>query len=266
MLCMQTAWASPTILYQIEQNKVLVTIHFEETQNTTVTLPYDATAIESTGEYTLENLGSEKRMLITQGTNQTIKYIAKNMIEKTSENFFLIINKPIQETASIHVLLPEGAILGENEKPSAIPPYTAISTDGRRTLLAWENFSERQIIVLYQFVQPSSLPYILAIAALIILIAGTFIFKRKTRKKSKAKSRPRKQNKEHSMTKNLLREEKQIVEILLQKPKNELWTKELMQATQLSKVKLSRKIRALHEKGLIEKIPYGNENKIRLKK
>ncbi len=64
----------------------------------------------------------------------------------------------------------------------------------------------------------------------------------------------------------MFEDEKLIVRILLIEKTRELWQKQLEQKTGLNKVKLSRKLRSLEAKGLIEKIPYGNTNKIRLKK
>ena len=46
----------------------------------------------------------------------------------------------------------------------------------------------------------------------------------------------------------------------------EAWTKEILKEIGISKVKLSRKIRSLEKKELIKKVPYGNENKIKLTK
>ena len=71
-------------------------------------------------------------------------------------------------------------------------------------------------------------------------------------------------NLKEKLTRNLFEEERAIIEILLEK--GELWQKQLVLQTGISKVKLSRKLRNLEAKGLIEKVPYGNTNKIRLKK
>ena len=68
------------------------------------------------------------------------------------------------------------------------------------------------------------------------------------------------------MLRNLYEDEKKIINFLLEQKDYECWTKELMRGVDISKVKLSRKLRSLEQKGLIKKIPYGNENRIRLVK
>ncbi len=71
-------------------------------------------------------------------------------------------------------------------------------------------------------------------------------------------------SKKVSVTKNLFGDEKKIVEYLLLKKGKSSWTKELVKELEISKVRLSRKLRSLSEKELIKKEPYGNENKISL--
>ena len=68
------------------------------------------------------------------------------------------------------------------------------------------------------------------------------------------------------VTKNLFEDEKRIVEYLLKKKGKESWTKEIVRDLGISKVKLSRKLRSLEKKEIIKKIPYGNENKVRVLK
>ena len=82
----------------------------------------------------------------------------------------------------------------------------------------------------------------------------------------KRKFRIGKKNKkeESELTRNLFEDEKRIVKYLLEKKSHEAWTKEIIRNLNISKVKLSRKIRSLEEKKIIKRIPYGNENIIRL--
>ena len=64
----------------------------------------------------------------------------------------------------------------------------------------------------------------------------------------------------------MFKDEKKIIELLLKKKDHSSWTKNLVKESGLTKVKLSRTLRKLEEKNLIEKMPYGNENLIKLKK
>jgi len=66
------------------------------------------------------------------------------------------------------------------------------------------------------------------------------------------------------ISKNLYGDEKKIIDYLADK--KECWTKEMVKDLEIPKVRLSRKLRSLQEKGLVEKEPHGNENRIKLVK
>jgi uncharacterized membrane protein len=52
----------------------------------------------------------------------------------------------------------------------------------------------------------------------------------------------------------------------MKKKNNECWTKELVKELGIPKVRVSRKIRSLSEKGILSKEKFGNENRIILNK
>jgi uncharacterized membrane protein len=70
--------------------------------------------------------------------------------------------------------------------------------------------------------------------------------------------------KKGELTRNLFEEEKKIVEYLVSRKNGESWTKEVARDLNIPKVRLSRKLRNLEQKGLIKRTPYGNENRIKL--
>jgi len=86
------------------------------------------------------------------------------------------------------------------------------------------------------------------------------------KKNAKAKEESHSDRLKKELTRNLFEDEKLVVETLLAADKHELWQKQLELRTKIPKVRLSRKLRSLEAKGLIEKVPYGNTNHIRLKK
>ena len=124
-------------------------------------------------------------------------------------------------------------------------------------MIKWDksDLISKTLLVIYN--QEETNYNLLFILIPILLIALLFFIKLKP-KQIKEKST------EKDITKNLFEEEKKIVEVLLEN-KEGIWQKQLQLKTGLTKVKLSRKIRNLEEKGVLEKIPYGNTNKIRLK-
>jgi len=128
-------------------------------------------------------------------------------------------------------------------------------------------------LVSYEFIDDDDdWHYLVIIAVLAGIIFISYYFnKRKFTKelkkvKQKSKGKKTKAKKETEIMKNLYEEEKQIVRYLLKKKGNEAWTKEIVKNVGISKVKLSRKLRSLEAKEVVKRIPYGNENRIRLLK
>jgi len=62
----------------------------------------------------------------------------------------------------------------------------------------------------------------------------------------------------------LLEHEKKVVSCL-RKSGKPLWTRDLLYKTKLSKVKMSRLLKSMEQRGLIEREAYGNSHKIKLK-
>lgn len=232
--------SSQSINYQIIENKVLVEI--EVTENSTILLPQDYSALNIEGNYTQKN----NYLFIYSGK---IKFISKTFLEKSINNNYFISSQEINKNNSIKVYLPEKAIL--SEEMLIFPKNYSIQTDGRRIFLEWEKPEQKEIFVSYTY--EKNYFWIILISIIIIFSLFVLYFYRK-------------KNKRKNLTINLFKEEKEIINYLLNKKDNSSWTKEIVRTLGISKVKLSRKIRNLEEKGLIQKIPYGNENKIILKK
>ena len=193
---------------------------------------------------------------------------------------------------------------GDSSHTSIVPRTNDVTTDGVRMTIVWDNKSLSQndaLMVIYKE-SGSSHNYLAAIIILLILsisaLSYFFIF-RKPHSRPKAstvikneaqddnhnaiyseddaKINSESQNKKDDddndessktisdITLNLYEDEKSIVRTL-QSLRGEAWQKELQIKTGLSKVKLSRRLRALEEKGVVEKVPYGNTNRIRLAK
>lgn len=63
----------------------------------------------------------------------------------------------------------------------------------------------------------------------------------------------------------LLDAEKKVIDLLKRADRHEMWQRKIQEETGFSKAKLSRLVRNLESRGLIEKIPMGNTNKVKLK-
>ena len=250
-------------------------------------LPKDASAIEVSGTEFEVQPAEKGQKIIIKGPlfNQIkIKYITGSVIEKTKERFFILdLSSVDAESFSITVKLPEEANLKytlDAPQPSVIPKTDNIKTDGQRIIIHWDSEDlqkAKSLLVIYAFPQELNLVFLSIIIVGVLIFAGAglfFYYRRKKQTKARKKDssgtdfRPVEESLSTSsdFTKNLFEEEKKIIEILLEAKDSELWQKELAHKSGLSKVKLSRKIRSLEQKGLIEKIPYGNTNKIRVKK
>jgi uncharacterized membrane protein len=178
---------------------------------------------------------------------EKIKYFDKGLIEKNSWEYFFISMEELHKNSSIRIILPEGYNLNKNY--FIFPKKYTLSTDGERMVIEFENSGEKEILIPYKSNQKLFWVYILV--GFFIISISLFYFLKKNEREKK-------------YTKNLLKEEKQIMNYLVKK--KECWTKEIFRDLKIPKVRLSRKIRNLEEKGLIDKIPYGNENKLKLKK
>ncbi len=264
--------ANANVEYQIFGDKVLVDMSLGDKNNFLIKIPSDYTALElNTEGYQLIDFGKYKSIRVENAEGLKIKYITKSLIDKSRDKYFFVLRNNLSELIDIELFLPEGAVLLE-EDFLAVPEPSEISSDGRRIVLSWRNFNDKQIIAAYEFVNDSNLIYwLFGLAAVLAIAVFYFIKSIKTKrkllslkKKIKSKTGNAFKDKTKGVTRNLFGEEKSIVEYLLKKEKNECWTKEIAKELSISKVRLSRRLRNLEQKGLIERIPYGNENRIKM--
>ena len=257
--------------YQIVDKTVVVKLIFEEVSDLKLKIPYDVKALELNIEnYKIEDFENYKLLDVDYAKNLSIKYLTKSFIENSGGRYFFVMENPFAEKANVKIYLPESAILGE--KILVFPEGADIDSDGRRIILEWADYNDEQILVGYEFVEKDLLIFYIIIGILIIILFSGYLLEKrklkneiqKIRKISKEKNMKSMKKGEEAITRNLIEDEKRIAEYLLNKEDNESWTKEIMKDLGISKVKLSRKLRSLEQKEIIKKIPYGNENKIKL--
>jgi hypothetical protein len=174
-----------------------------------------------------------------------LEFISPGFISKSGKNYFFIVSNELHKNSTIKVVLPEGAIIPSDY--FIFPKDYAMSTNGQNIIVSWSAPSEKEILINYKGNDVNYWYFILPFVFIVTLfLYFKFYYKKKT------------------FSKNLFREEKEIIDYLYKH--GDSWTKELSKNLDISKVKLSRKLRSLEEKKLIKKEPHGNENRIRLLK
>ena len=245
-------------------------------------LPEDAADVAVDGlRFNVVDMKSFKRLQVqgTQFDTVTFTYSTSSVLEKTSDSFFILDLASLGSVkSSMTVRLPEEATLKyslNSAQISIIPKTSDVRTDGKRLIISWNETglaSGTAILVIYKEAGRSNSAAV-ATAAGFLLLSGVAIAFYRRRKAgvvvaaaADGKAAPAGASGTSDLTMNLFEDERKLVELLLASGEEGMWQKQLEIKSGLSKVKLSRKLRSLDQKGLIEKIPYGNANKIRLKK
>ncbi len=183
-----------------------------------------------------------------------------------TKNFIFILKLPLG------YIIPEEP--GRDKSFFISPKADSLYSDGQRIILRWEEkpLDEKFDIsvISEQLIEPLKvLEIILVLILIIIFLFLFFYFKKKIKYKkekiTKRKSAAKKKSKTEVLEEHLMESEKKVIDELKNADKRELWQKQLQLKTEFSKAKLSRTIRNLESRNIIQKIPYGNTNKIRLK-
>lgn len=250
LLILLTA-ASVDVTYEVGTS-TKVTYEFSQVQNPLeIPLTFDASTIR------VNNEPIESSTNTIQITNDsTITFFTQSLTQQ--ESFVADLSRLQTTLGEVRVYLPSEARLTRSlEHPDASirPAPTHALTDGQRLIFVYEAGSlEPARAIVIDYTTPNTYPIIsTTIIVLLVAMVAALLMRRRVVKK-------------HALTTNLFEEEKQLVDILLAAKNQELWQKELTKQSGLSKVKVSRKLRNLRAKGVIEKIPHGNTNKIRIKK
>jgi hypothetical protein len=188
--------------------------------------------------------------------NET-SYVLENSLEHTSANYIFL-----QEVVSKHdfdnfkvVLNLDKNILVDSEQ--IYPVDGKILSNGEFLTLYWEysNVSRGEDFAFFVVLRDNSFKIDgILYSFLFTLIFGVIIFLLFFLSRGRKK-----------VEKYLLDEERKIIELLSHSDRHESWQRKIQSELNLSKAKTSRLIRNLEARRLIEKIPFGNTNKIRLK-
>jgi uncharacterized membrane protein len=270
------AVAASGVDYQVIKDKVLVEMSLDRVEDFSYRLPYGYSVLSVNVNYDIEDSDSYEMLEISSGENVEISYVTDALIEKTSDKSFFIVKNQLPFESDVRVFLPEGAVLSERGERLVVPDPDGMETDGRRVILSWNSFNESEIVAAYEFVGGMSVwVFVVIVVLFVIAFVASYLvrekkFMRKLRREIEAARGISKKKKagqvKKELTRNLFGEEKKIIEYLMDKKGHECWTKEIVRELGISKVRLSRKLRNLEQKELIKRIPYGNENRIRLVK
>ena len=252
--------------YYIYEKKVLVRHSFDSESDLKLRIPKDFANLEINSEYKLEEFANYYLIKINSTDNFSISYITQSMVDKSNDRYFFVLRNYLNESQNIRLVLPESAVLLEEGIVSPEPDL--ISSDGRSVIFMWKDYNEKQIVVDYEFLEDKNFIYYLVFGFLILVFLVYILSERKKHKKilKKVQIKTKKAKpKSEIIEEHLIESERAIITELKKANKKELWQKQLQTSTGFSKAKLSRVIRNLESRNLIQKIPYGNTNKIKLK-
>ncbi len=201
------------------------------------------------------NLTGEKRTLELKF--ETVDLI-KSLDTKKLFSVDLSISQSIAQ-ASAAVKLPEGYALANNSVvPAIYPPTDSILSDGRRIIVNWNiaNITAEQpfkLQVLYEPVQKQSSMLVISVIIISALVLGGlgFFFYRRIKKPKEV------------ILSVLDDFERKVVEVITAAG-GELNQRKVVAETNLSKAKVSRVVKRLQERGLIEVTRLGRTNKLKL--
>jgi uncharacterized membrane protein len=189
-------------------------------------------------------------------------YVLSSGLEKTSEGYIFLDKLNFNQSydsVQIKLNLEKGLLINNYE---AYPTGYLLETDGQTISLVWNlervsSGSDFAIFVNLEDTNKSSLLRNIFIGLVMVLFVFIgFLFYKKYFKSKRLNKK---------IEKYLLDSEKKVLNELEKAEGKELWQKQIQLKTNFSKAKLSRVIRNLESRNLIEKIPLGNTNKIKLR-
>jgi uncharacterized membrane protein len=217
----------------------------------------------SAGEYYIEFNQASDQLIVKENLNgnQTTT-ITTEGLDVTENGYYFI--KKIESANNysnftIRLNLEKGVVVKDNQ---IFPENYELETNGEIISFVWHynNIKAGQKLAFFVDLEDTKatsnnriflILIILALVFLILFFISRYIVKRNEKKSN--------------IDKYLLDEEKKVIRILKKADRQELWQKNIQKSLSLSKAKCSRLIRNLESRDLIEKIPFGNTNKIRLK-
>ncbi len=205
------------------------------------------------------------RRVITVDTDNTtdieLEYKTSELVDQGRTSYFVHgfrVKEPT-EKVTIRLILPEKAVLPrplDSLTPPVNPYPDEVTTTGRRMVFGWEeeDMQPDDVFSIFVSYQEDSFNWIYLLPLIgLVALTGFFLYSRKKKIEAVKKRFP-----------HLLEKEKVVVEELAKADENTLWQNQLQHRTGFTKSKLSRTLRKMEERNIIEKIPHGTSNKVRL--
>jgi uncharacterized membrane protein len=211
------------------------------------------------------NLTPEKRTL-------EINYETSDFVKKTENKIYFIADFSIYKDISstfFAVKLPEGAVIASKDTTKTVYPENyQTASDGRRIIIQWNlnNLTSKDSLkflkfqVIYEQIQPMfiglSFVQLLVATTFTAIITGFGIYRYLY---------PRIKKPKEVILSVLDEYERKVIQILASKG-GEAKQKTIVKETNLSKAKVSRIVKSLSERGLIEVQRIGRTNRLKLSK
>ncbi len=170
------------------------------------------------------------------------------------------------EQYTLEVILPEGyGIVDTEDVRSIVPPNGETGSEGRRIFVTWTrtdmslgdtlNFQVRyQELNVFENVFPDNIATVIALGAIFLAIIVSFFLKRRKGQDTIAAVFPV-----------LKTDEKEVLKFIIEEGE-ECEQRDLVDNLDYSKAKISRLVKDLEERHLIEKIKEGRKNRLTLQK
>lgn len=209
-------------------------------------------------DYYIEfNQFEDKLVVVEINNGNKTTYVLENELEPANNGYIFleeIIAKENFDKFRISLVLEKNVFPNLQQ---TFPDVDKIEFGDATTKLSWDyyNVSRGEEFAFFVLLQDNSLKFkfIFYIIFSFLIIIFIFLFLRYAFKKKT------------DINKYLLEEEQKIIKFLKSSNRHESWQRKIQETFNLSKAKTSRLIKNLESRNILEKIPFGNTNKIRLK-
>ncbi|MFP4115581.1 MAG: hypothetical protein ACLFTQ_00035 [Candidatus Aenigmatarchaeota archaeon] len=266
------ATQSHDVTFQVEDENVEVTEELVLGNNTgelRLFVPEDTYNIRTwvDGDSTTFDLVNEdnQRVVVLDVGEDTervsLQYESSEPVDQGSPSYFVYGFRADGriKAVNIELVLPEGAVLSrplDSLTPPVNPQPEEVTTTGRRLLIRWHegDFGPEDTFPIFASYEEDRFNWVYLFPLLVLgAVIALFFYHRKKRIGEVLGS-----------FSHLLDKERKIVETLAKAEDNTMWQKKLQHKTGFTKSKLSRTLRNLEERNVVEKIPHGTSNKVRL--
>lgn len=209
-------------------------------------------------DYSIEFNQFDNELAVVEINNgEKTDYILEDKLESTNSGYIFlekVVAKENFDNFEISLILEKNILPNLQQ---TFPSENTIEIVGKNVRVSWSyhNVSKGEEFAFFVVLQDNNLKYEFVLYIIISIVSFILIFFT-VRYVSK---------KEKDVNKYLLDEEQKIIKFLKDADRHESWQRKIQETFSLSKAKTSRLIRNLESRSLVEKIPFGNTNKIRLK-